>query len=165
MPHEEKKRLRMSENTTQEFGGAPITVNAQYIKDLSFENPEPLKVFGLKKEPEISFNVNVQGNGVGEKAFEVELTCQVEAKHEDQRVFLIELNYAGIFTIESKDEDEIRWHIMVDCPRLLFPFARAIITHTTQEAGMGPLYLPLVDFSKLVEKEETENATEKTTIN
>lgn len=143
----------MSESTPIQFDGLPLQINVHYIKDLSFENPQPLKTFSLQKNPDIAINVDVQGKAVADNTYEVELTIKAEATVEKERVYLLELTYAGIFTIQAKDEAEIRRYLLVDCPRLLFPFARALVSHTTHEASVMPINLANVDFYKLAESQ------------
>lgn len=143
----------MSEAQNVEFDGLPLQINVHYIKDLSFENPNPLKTFSLQKSPDVAINVDVQGKSIGDHTYEVELTIRAEATEEKERVYLLELNYAGIFTIQAKEDREIRRYLLVDCPRLLFPFARALVTHTTYEASVMPINLANIDFYKLAEAE------------
>lgn len=153
-----------------DFDGLPLAVNVQYIKDLSFENPDPIKTFSMQKPPELAFNVDVQGKALGENNFEVDLMLRVEATYEKEKVYLLEIAYAGIFTINAP-EAEIKKYLLVDCPRLLFPFARSIVTQIGQDASVGAINLPIIDFYKLAEKELTAGANasadgaEKPTVN
>lgn len=143
----------MTDSQTLQFDGLPLHINVHYIKDLSFENPNPLKTFSLQKSPDVAINVDVQGKSIGDQTYEVELTIRAEATEEKEKIYLLELNYAGIFTIQAQDESEIRKYLLVDCPRLLFPFARALVAHTTHEASVMPINLTNIDFYKLAESQ------------
>ncbi len=136
-----------------DYDGLPININVTYVKDLSFENVNPLKTFSMQEAPDIGINVEVQGKGVAEQTFEVELIVRAEAKHKDEKVFIFELTYAGIFTITETDETKLKELLLIDCPRILFPFARAIIASTTHEASVMPINLSMIDFRKLAENQ------------
>ena len=135
----------------------PFVINAQYIKDLSFENPDPTKnLLPNEKSPDISVGVDVQAQGIAENTYEVTLSIQGDAKRDKDRLFLVELSYSGIFTIEDKAfqaEEKLRPLLLIDCPQLLFPFARAVIANITREGGFPPLALAPVDFTALYEQQ------------
>ncbi|MCP4924261.1 MAG: protein-export chaperone SecB [bacterium] len=135
----------------------PFVINAQYVKDLSFENPDPTKnLLQNDKSPDISVSIDVQAQGIAENTYEVTVSIQADAKREKDRLFLIELSYAGVFTVEDKkfqSEEKLRPLLLIDCPHLLFPFARAVIANTTREGGFPPLALAPVDFTALYEQQ------------
>lgn len=129
---------------------APLLVNGQYIKDLSFENPNPLKsLTQQEKAPEISVNVDLQANPVQDKTFEIVLHIKADATSDKERMFLVELEYAGIFTVGNIPEQNVHPILMIECPRILFPMARAIIANITREAGFPSLSLNPIDFAEL----------------
>ena len=130
---------------------APLMVNAQYIKDLSFEVPDAPEIFEkIDSEPEMDFQINVASQQMGERQFEVILMIEVNASVSGNQLFILELHYAGLFEINDQiDEKYIGSLIMVECPHLLFPFARAIIASVTQESGLPPLMVPPIDFNAL----------------
>ncbi|USO01671.1 MAG: protein-export chaperone SecB [Alphaproteobacteria bacterium] len=135
------------------YDGLPLNINVTYVKDISFENLNPLKTFSMQENPDISINVEVQGRGVAEQTYEVELIVRAEATHKSEKMFIFELTYAGIFTITETDERALKEMLLIDCPRILFPFARAIIASTTHEASVVPINLAMIDFRKLAESQ------------
>ncbi|MBX9696562.1 MAG: protein-export chaperone SecB [Alphaproteobacteria bacterium] len=137
---------------------SPLIINGQYIKDLSFESPTPLESLSDNKElPEISVNVDIKANGVNNNTYEVALSITADAQRKSQdgdkkvlkRMFLIELEYAGIFTIGAVDQNAVHPLLMIECPRILFPSARSIIANITREAGFPALSLNPIDFAEL----------------
>jgi preprotein translocase subunit SecB len=141
------------ENTLEKISG-PLSINGQYVKDLSFENPNPIKnLTPNKDQPEIIVNVDVQATPVAEKSFEVVLSVLAETRRQKERIFLIELSYAGVFTLNNTDKEHVRPLLLIECPRLLFPFARSIIAEITREGGYPPLSLAPIDFADLYHKQ------------
>ncbi len=135
-----------------------ISVNAQYIKDLSFENPNaPNSFFKGDKPPQINVNVNVGASNVGENAFEVVLHMGVESKRDDIAIFIMELAYAGVFTLSSVPEEDLEQILLIFCPGVLFPFARRIIADATQDGGFPPLLVDPIDFSHLYAQRAAES--------
>lgn len=134
---------------------APLAVNAQYIKDLSFENPSALaNITSTEESPSISIHIEAQAHNLADRSFEVVLRIQVDAKRKEKKVFVLDLEYAGVFTI-GKDvpDDYLRPILMIECPRILFPFARNIVASTTQEGGYPSLLLTPVDFAELYQRQ------------
>ena len=128
----------------------PIVVNAQYIKDLSFETPGPLASLEAKEAPSISLNIEVKANPQNESnRYEVEVIITAEAKQKESRVFVLELTYAGTFTLNNIPEQSIAPLLLIECPRLLFPFARSIVADVTRDGGFPPLALAPVDFAEI----------------
>lgn len=145
-----------SSNPSQNQGGQqsglpPLTVNAQYIKDLSFEHPNPVKALQASdSQPEININIDVAADTIQDSTFEVTLTIKAEAKRGKDVMFISELQYAGIFTLGSAiPKEAVHPVLMIECPRLLFPFARSILANTTREGGFPPLSLNPIDFAAL----------------
>lgn len=134
---------------------APLMVNAQYIKDLSFENPAPLtNVTGTEERPSISIHIEAQAHNLADRSFEVGLRIRVDAKRKEAQVFLLDLEYAGAFVIGHEvPEEYIRPILMIECPRILFPFARNIVATVTQEGGYPALLLTPVDFAELYQRQ------------
>ena len=135
----------MTENTQPAL---PIEIHAQYLKDISFETPGPLGMDAGEEQPEIMLNVEVKANPTSqEDCYEVELQMSAEAKAADKRVFLLEINYAGLFALKGLEKESVTPVLMIECPRLLFPFARAIIANATREGGFPPLAIAPIDFA------------------
>ncbi len=126
----------------------PIAINAQFIKDLSFEVPGAPAIYTnlQDKQPTINLSFNVGTNPLQEKVFEVILEIQAECKIEDQVAYIFELEYAGIFTL-NVPEEHIHPVLLIECPRLLFPFARNILADVTRDGGFSPLMLGPIDFA------------------
>ena len=143
-----------------------LLVRAQYIKDLSFENPTPLKSFteNQDKQPDISVNIGVRAEKLGDGNFEVFLNIRADAKREENVMFIAELTYAAIIGLEGEVSDQHAAPlIMIEAPHLMFPFARNIISDVTRDGGFPPLLLSPVDFTSLFQdqmtsKSESENA-------
>ncbi len=129
----------------------PLVVNLQYIKDLSFEVPGGPETFAtLKSQPQIQIDLDVQARRLPENnTYEVALAVRVEAKAESKPVFITELAYCGIFTLTGIPDASIEPVLLVECPRLLFPFARNIIADITRESGFPPVMLQPIDFLSL----------------
>jgi preprotein translocase subunit SecB len=126
-----------------------MQINAQYIKDFSFENPNTPTSLQPKTEPKVEVNVDVQATSLSDHVYEVSLTTSVTGRDELQTLFIIELIYAGIFTFQGESDENIQPALLIDCPQLLFPFARSIISNTTQNGGFPPLLLQPVNFAQL----------------
>lgn len=140
----------MAENNKENKTGS-IQINAQYIKDLSFEAPAlPMILTELKTAPAISVDIDVKANKGGDKLYTVDLTVKTKAvKPDDQKtVFLCELTYGGLVTLDVPAE-HVEPLLLVEIPHLLFPYARAIIANTTREAGLPPLQINPIDFAAL----------------
>lgn len=144
-----------SKATPEDDGQAPLVVNAQYVKDLSFENPAPLSnVTGSEERPSISIHIEAQAHNLADRSFEVTLRIRVDAKRKETQVFLLDLEYAGAFTVGKEvPEEYLRPILMIECPRILFPFARNIVATVTQEGGYPALLLTPVDFAELYQRQ------------
>ena len=136
------------EPTSDDAGAArQIVVNAQYIKDLSFENPNaPRVLMEGASQPDVEISVNVGAQLLGDNQYEVTLNLAAKATANDTALFLVDLTYAGLVSPQGTPESEINALIMIEGPRLLFPFARAIISDCTRDGGFMPLNIQPVDF-------------------
>ena len=134
-------------------------IKSQYIKDLSFENPKGPFPFAKKEErPAISVTVDVKANATSnENIYEVILSIKVSATHQDNDVFLIDLIYQGVFEIENLTDDIKEAYLLVECPRILFPFARRIIYDLHADGGLPPLLLDTVNFAELYKNRKAQN--------
>ncbi len=138
--------------------GAPsMKILGQYLKDLSFENPHAPQSLGNQQgQPEINIAVNVNAKKLGETDYEVELHLEAKAAHADNAVFAAEMLYAGIFRLENLPEEAIHPVILVECPRMIFPFARQILADATRNGGFPPLMLDPIDFASMYQKRQAE---------
>ena len=136
-----------------------ITVNVQYIKDLSFESPNSPEALSNKDDtPSINVNVNVYAKPLTGNVYEVSLSINGKAEKKDFKVFEIELVYAGVFTLPKKElsNEKIKRKILVEAPQLLFPFARSIISNVTRDGGFMPLIIQPMDFELLYKSRKVE---------
>jgi preprotein translocase subunit SecB len=131
-----------------------LIINAQYIKDLSFENPRaPQSLIQPTAQPEVAINVDVKARNLGPEVFEVVLTINVTARTQEEPVFLVELAYAAVVTVKDTPEPVLPALILVETPRLIFPFARAIIADATRDGGFPPLMINPIDFAELLRRQ------------
>ncbi|MCK5777458.1 MAG: protein-export chaperone SecB [Rhodospirillales bacterium] len=137
--------------------GVPLTINAQYVKDLSFEVPNAPAIFGQMQStsPDINIDIQVNAKSLGENHFEVSVTINANCDVADTKGFILELVYAGAFTLNLPDEHR-QAVLMVECPRLLFPFARNIVADVTRDGGFPPVMLGLVDFASMYQRRVAE---------
>jgi preprotein translocase subunit SecB len=135
-------------------GQAPsMKILGQYLKDLSFENPHAPQSLGVQQgQPEINISVNVNAKNLAPTDYEVELHLDAKANHDGKTVFAAELLYAGIFRLENLPEEAIHPVILVECPRMIFPFARQILADATRNGGFPPLMLDPIDFASMYQK-------------
>lgn len=127
-----------------------LNVLAQYMKDFSFENPEaPRSLRALQQQPTINIQINVGAKPTPEGDFEVELKLEGKADTPNGILFRFELVYGGVFRIQNVPQESVQPVIMIECPRLLFPFAREIIASAVLNGGFPALRLDPVDFVAL----------------
>jgi preprotein translocase subunit SecB len=134
-----------------EAGPPPqLNVLAQYTKDLSFENPNaPGSLAPQAQQPQINIQINVGANNLAENEYEVALSVEGKAEAAGKLMFSFELVYAGVFRIVNVPQENLHPLVMIECPRLLFPFAREIIATSVRDGGFPPLMLDPVDFVSL----------------
>ena len=128
-------------------GGPQIAVLTQYIKDLSVESPNSPAVFQWQAQPQVDVQFNINVNNVTDEVHEVILKVNVEAKSDQGAHFLIDLSYAGLFGLRNLPEDAIGPFLLIEAPRLLFPFARQVVADAVQQTGFPPLLLEPIDFN------------------
>lgn len=128
----------------------PLYFTLQYIKDLSFENPRAPAIYEEFDEPNVNIHVNVAAQDLAPRTFEVSLKIAVTAKTGDDNAFLAELDYGGVAQVaESVEEQNIRPLILIEGPRLLFPFARSILANLTRDSAFPLLMLGTMDFVQM----------------
>jgi preprotein translocase subunit SecB len=121
-----------------------LNVVAQYIKD--FENPNAPRSMTLGQQPQIGIQINVNANPLSDTDIEVALKLEGRAEANGNLMFGFELEYAGVFRIQNVPPDAMNAVVLIECPRLLFPFAREIVANTVRNGGFPPLLLDPVDF-------------------
>jgi preprotein translocase subunit SecB len=134
-----------------------LQVLGQYIKDLSFENPNaPRSLAPTSQQPEINININVEASPLNEPDFEVMLKIEGKAQLAGSVLFNFELAYGGVFRIQNVPQENIHPMVLIECPRLLFPFAREIVANAVREGGFPPLLLQPMDFVALYQQKMAE---------
>jgi preprotein translocase subunit SecB len=149
----------MNDSTAPQTGQFPITINAQYIKDFSFENPNaPRSLMTGGTPPNVEVNINVEARPLADDTYEVTLKVNAEAKTEEISCFVVELAYACIMTLQGFPEEQVQPVLMIEGPRLLFPFARQIIADATREGGFPPLLINPIDFAAMYQQNVMQGA-------
>jgi preprotein translocase subunit SecB len=130
-----------------------MKILGQYLKDLSFENPHaPQSLNAQTGQPEISISVNVNARTLSATDYEVELHLEAKASHEQKVVFAADLLYAGVFRLENIPQEALHPVVLIECPRMLFPFARQVLADATRNGGFPPLMLDPIDFAGMYQK-------------
>ena len=132
--------------------GLKLTVNSQYIKDLSFENPNsPESLTNKDGLPQINVDVNVFAKPLSKKLYEITLSINSKAIRKNLKIFELELAYAGLFSLpNNKLSDVLEKKVMlIEAPQLLFPYARSIVSNVTRDGGFMPLIIQPIDFELL----------------
>lgn len=145
--------------------GPQLNVLVQYIKDFSFENPNAPRSLGpQEKSPNISIQVNVNARQLAETDFEVSLVLEGSAGEEAATLFKFELEYSGVFRIRNVPSAEMHPIVMIECPRLLFPFARQIVAEAVRNGGFPPLFIDPIDFQALFRQRVAELQTSQSSL-
>lgn len=130
-----------------------LRILGQYLKDLSFENPNaPQTLAPQQTQPDINISVNVNARNLAPTDFEVEIHLDAKATLQDKVVFAAELVYAGTFRLENFPAQMMHPAVLIECPRILFPFARQILAEATRNGGFPPLMLDPIDFAAMYQK-------------
>jgi preprotein translocase subunit SecB len=155
----------MSKKSSKNQSFPHITVNAQYVKDLSFENPgAPGTLVAMSNAPQIDLSLDLNIKKMQEESyFEVEMSINAKATNNNNTLFIVDLKYAGVFHLINIPEDQLQIILAVHCPAIIFPYARKIIADATQDGGFQPLMIDPVDFGALYSRKmmEAENAIPK----
>ena len=126
-----------------------LSVLAQYVKDFSFENPNAPQSLMPGQQPQIGIQINVDARPLADSDVEVSLRLEGKAEHQGNIMFAFELTFAGVFRIQNVPQESLNAVVLIECPRLLFPFAREIIANAVRNGGFPPLLLDPVDFVSL----------------
>jgi preprotein translocase subunit SecB len=139
------------EPTADQNNQPQVIINTQYVKDLSFESPEaPACFLEIKAAPKIDLALDIKVEHLEKESYEVILKITAKALNENKSLFLIELEYAGLFTIKNIDKEEQKEQILlIYCPNLIFPFARRVIADVSRDGGFQPLMINPIDFAAL----------------
>ena len=141
--------------------GIKMSVLAKYIRDISFENILVQKGGAGDVTPDVSVQVNIDAKKrTVENQFEVIIKLMIKSKDKasEAALFLMELEYGGVFQIENVPEDQLHPFLLIECPRMLFPFVRRVVSDVTRDGGFPPLNLETIDFLQLYRAELTRRA-------
>jgi preprotein translocase subunit SecB len=130
-----------------------IGLITQYVKDLSFENPNAPGVYQWQTQPNIDVQFNIGSDRMGDDLHEVQLKIEVKATTDAGTAFAVELLYAALFGMRNVPEDQVNPFLLAEAPRLLFPFARRILADAVRDGGFPPLLLDPIDFGGLYEQQ------------
>jgi preprotein translocase subunit SecB len=151
--------------SNQEENKPQISVHTQYTKDLSFENPgAPMSLTKLNTAPKIDLSIDIEVHPMlneeknTQELFEVVLAVKCKAILDNKTLFILELKYGGVVSVQNFNEADKNIMLAVYTPSILFPFARAIVAKTTQEGGFQPLMIDPIDFGALYQKQQEQQA-------
>ena len=148
----------MAEGEANKNSEAPVfTVLTQYLKDFSFESPNaPQALRPREKAPEINIGINVNANPMEDDNYDVVLSLTAKAGEGKDMLFNVELVYGGVFRVKNIPQEHVMPLVFIECPRLLFPFARQIVADATRNGGFPPLMIDPIDFAGLFQKRVAE---------
>lgn len=141
-----------------------MQILGQFIRDMSFENVAAQKGLQGEVTPDITVQVNLDARKRAEQQFEVsiKLQCNSRNKQDGSQIFLLEIDYAGIFQIENVPDDQLHPFLLIECPRMIFPFLRRVVSDVTRDGGFAPLNLENIDFVSLYRQEIQRRAAAQT---
>ncbi|MAH78897.1 MAG: protein-export chaperone SecB [Rickettsiales bacterium TMED254] len=152
---------KIQNNSSKNDKNFQFIINAQYLKDLSFENPKaPNSLKSFDSKPEIKIDVDINSRPLkdhGENIYEVDLIIKGTTSIKKETMFLIEGVYSGIFTITNAPDNLLEKILLIECPKFLFPFLRSIIASNTRDGGFPPLMITPIDFVGLYESKKAKN--------
>ncbi len=134
-------------NGADDNGQPQVSILAQYVKDLSVENPSAPQVYSWQVQPNLDVQFNLNAEDAGEGVHEVTLKFDISARSDNGVHFVVDLSYAGLFGIRNVPEEALPAFLLIEAPRLLFPFARQVISEAVSSTGFPPLMLDPIDFA------------------
>jgi len=134
-------------NGADDNGQPQVSILAQYVKDRSVENPSAPGVYSWQVQPQLDVQFNLSVDGAGEGVHQVTLKFDISARSENGVHFMVELSYAGLFALRNVPDEALPPFLMIEAPRLLFPFARQVISDAVSSTGFPPLMLDPIDFA------------------
>jgi preprotein translocase subunit SecB len=127
-----------------------LTINAQYLRDLSFENPRaPESLMTQGGVPEVKIDVDVKARQLNQDVFESVVALKVEAKQDGQVAFVVDVEYGAVVTIKNATQDLIAALLLIEAPRIVFPFVRSVVADATRDGGFPPLMINPIDFAEV----------------
>ncbi|QDL91300.1 protein-export chaperone SecB [Paroceanicella profunda] len=131
-----------------------LQVVSQFIRDLSFENVAAQKSLNASEaKPEITVNVGLDAGKIGDDLYEVKMKVNIDATAEGNKIFVLEMEYAGRFVVQNVPEAQLHPFLLIECPRMIFPYVRRIIGDITRDGGYPPLNVDNIDFVNLYRQE------------
>lgn len=150
------KEIKQNEAINQ-TSPSSVAINGQYVKDLSFENPNaPFSLTQQASAPKIEINLDLEAKSLPDNVFEVSMKITAKASVEENSLFVAELSYAGLFTLINIPEDQKEMILLIHCPSILFPFARRVLSDATRDGGFQPLMLDPIDFAALYQQRKSD---------
>ena len=142
----------------KEQKNSTIRITNQYIKDLSFEIPKAPQIFTKKIEkPKVDISVDINATKLNDTFYEINLKIASTSSTDEDELFILELDYCGIFEITGKEQEELEQILLIYCPNILFPFARRIIANATSDGGFAAMLIDPIDFVALYQKRKSQN--------
>lgn len=129
--------------------GPAIGLISQYVKDLSFENPNAPACYQWQSVPQVDVQFNISSTPLGDEVHETVLKIEISSKRPEGTDFIVDLSYAGLFGVRNVAEDQVHAFMFAEAPRIIFPFARRIIADAVRDGGFAPLLLEPIDFNGL----------------
>ncbi len=142
-----------------------LTVHTQYVRDLSFENPNAPQIYAqMKTQPQVDLRIELPIRRIQERLFELGLKFTLNAKVEQHTAFVVELDYAGLMSVgDHVQEDEVEAVLAIDGARMLFPFARRVVSDVVRDGGFPPVMIGSLDFAKLYQQRKAQGQTGQAT--
>lgn len=137
----------------EETQGAQFAVQRIYLKDVSFESPNAPQIFADPGSPQLQLNMGQTVNKVGEDLFDVQLTVTLTCKIEDRNVYLVEVKQAGLFLAKGFEERALDYVLATQCPAIIFPYARQVVSDLIQSGGFAPFYIQPLNFDALYQEQ------------
>jgi preprotein translocase subunit SecB len=130
-----------------------LQIIAQFVRDLSFENIAARDGLTAEGKPDIKVNVGIDANKKTDDQYDIVLKLTVDASTGERKIFLMEMEYCGRFLVQNVPDNQIHPFLLIECPRLLFPFLRRIVSDVTRDGGFPPLNIDNIDFVALYRQE------------
>ena len=134
-----------------------LGIRTQYLKDISFENPQAPEIFTKNIKPDIDISVDIKANLKDENLYEIILFFKVVYEFEEKIIFMIEIEYAGLFDLSKIKKDDLEFVSLVECPKLLFPYVRQIVSNLTSYGGFPAVLIEPVDFNSIYKQHKSKN--------
>ena len=134
-----------------------LGIRTQYLKDISFENPQAPEIFTKNIKPDIDISVDIKANLKDENLYEIILFFKVVYEFEEKIIFMIEIEYAGLFDLSKIKKNDLEFVSLVECPKLLFPYVRQIVSNLTSYGGFPAVLIEPVDFNSIYKQHKSKN--------